>query len=217
MRAAAPVGGWTARSVLRRAREVLRDDGLRALWFKVLGETVYRRVSLVRLPIDPPPPLTESTVDTSFGFVGPDEIDALTRLRPDVARKEVERRLARGDRCWAARRNGDIVSTRWVASGSAWIEYLGVEVPLRPDEVFLYETYTAPAYRGLGLSPAAGTRLTRALRAEGWMSILGGVVPENAAALRAASKTGYREVGSVGVVRLGPRRRALRRRERRER
>ncbi len=34
------------RSAPKRSIEVLRNEGVRSLWFKILGETVYRRVWL---------------------------------------------------------------------------------------------------------------------------------------------------------------------------
>ncbi len=34
---------WTWPQILKRAAEVRREEGLKSLWFKILGETVYRR------------------------------------------------------------------------------------------------------------------------------------------------------------------------------
>lgn len=194
---------WTVGSALRRAVEVLREEGPGVLWFKVLGETVYRRLTLVELPLASPPPLREPAIALTYGFVeaGP---DTLPELRGDLTRAEIERRLARGDRCFVARHQGRIVSARWLAVGRAWIEYLGRDLDLLPRETYLYETYTAPEYRGLSISGAAGTRLAQLLAAEGQRRIVGGIVPENRSALRTAAKTGYREAGRTGYVRFGP-------------
>jgi hypothetical protein len=38
---------WTAVRVWHRAKQVLREEGLKSLWFKILGETVYRRLLLL--------------------------------------------------------------------------------------------------------------------------------------------------------------------------
>lgn len=35
---------WTWQQILQRASEILRQEGLKSLWFKVFGETVYRRM-----------------------------------------------------------------------------------------------------------------------------------------------------------------------------
>jgi hypothetical protein len=196
-------GRWTVRSAFRRALEVLRDEGFRALWFKVLGETVYRRLTLFELSLESPPRIREPAVGLAFGFIDPGD-EALQALLPGLTRAEIDRRLTRGDRCFVAWDEGRIVSARWIAADRAWVEYLDRDMELQSDEVYLYETYTAPDYRGLTVSGAAGTRLARFLAAEGYRRIVGGVVPENHAALRTAAKTGYREVGRMGYMRLGP-------------
>src|SRR5262249_30063850 len=40
-------GGWTARRAFGRARAVLREEGVRDLWFRALSDTVYRRMLLL--------------------------------------------------------------------------------------------------------------------------------------------------------------------------
>ena len=203
---------WTVRSAVRRAGEVLGEEGLRTLWFKVLGETVYRRMTLVELALEPPPPPREAELELTFGFVDA-SAGPLPTSRSDLTPAEIEGRFNRGDRCFVARHDGHVVSARWITDGRAWVEYLGRDLELDEDEVYLYETYTAPEYRGLAVSAAAGTRLAGALAAEGRRRIVGGVVPENSAALRTAAKTGFKEAGRAGFVRLGPWRHDFTRRE----
>ena len=45
---------WTWRQILKRAAEVIREEGLRSLWFKILGETACRRVMLMERPLNEP-------------------------------------------------------------------------------------------------------------------------------------------------------------------
>ena len=66
-----------------------------------------------------------------------------------------------------------------------------------------------PALRGRGVSGAASTRLAHALADEGCRRILAGVLMENRAGKRAYEKAGYRRVGRIGYVGLGPWRRAF--------
>ena len=108
-------------------------------------------------------------------------------------------------------RPGSVVSSRWIAGGRAFVEYLGTWLDLEPDEVFLSETFTVPALRGRGVSGAAGTRLAHALANEGCRRILAGVLTENHAGKRAYEKAGYRRVGRIGTIGLGPWRKELKR------
>ena len=213
-RVAAPGRPWTPRAAAGRARDVLAHDGVRTLWFKLLGETVYRRLALVECPLAELPPLRDAPLAAEYGFLS--ETDALgyTALRGYTTAAEVVARLRRGDRCFAAWSSGRLVSARWIARGETHVEYLGRTLRLRPDEVYLYETYTRPDHRGLGLSAAAGTRLLHALAAEGVACVVAGVMPESHAAVRAWQKAGYRRVGTIGYVRLGPLRREFIRRRR---
>ena len=110
--------------------------------------------------------------------------------------------MERGDRCFVAREEGTIVSSRWIAGRRAYVEYLGTWLDLEPGEVFLSETFTVPALRGRGVSGAAGTRLAHALAGEGCRRILAGVLTENHAGKRAYEKAGYLRVGRIGYVGL---------------
>jgi len=159
---------------------------------------LYRRLELVELGLDPPPALRDTPLALEYGF--------LTETDDEDARA----RLDRGDRCFVAREAGTIVSSRWIAGGRAFVEYLGTWLDLEPGEVFLSETFTHPSRRGHGVSGAAGTRLAAALADEGCRRILAGVLRENHAGTRAYEKAGYRRIGCIGYVGLGPLRRNLR-------
>jgi GNAT superfamily N-acetyltransferase len=141
-----------------------------------------------------------------FRFLEKADADDYARLRPGVAATAVRHRLEH-ERCFGAWHDGRLVSARWVASGSADIEYLGRVLALAECEVWISDTFTDPAYRGHDVSPAAGAALARALAAEGVVRQLGGVLPENPLGVRAYEQAGYRRVGTVGYLRIGPWRR----------
>ena len=187
-----------------------REEGLRALWFRVLGETVYRRLRLVELRPQEAARV-ESELVLAFGFVQPAHAEDYARLQPGATAEGVRERLER-ERCYGAWHNGRLVSTRWIATGTANVEYLGRVLALAPGEAWISETFTDPGYRGHAVSGAAGAALARALADEGIRVQLGGVFPENQLGLRAFEKAGYRPVGTIGYVRVGPWRRDFLRR-----
>jgi len=179
---------------------VWREAGWRGVWFGALARArLYRRLELVELSLVPPPPLLETPLTLDFGFLAESEDD------------DARARLERGDRCFVAREAGAIVSSRWIAEQRAYVAYLDAWLDLEPDEVYLSETYTDPARRGHGVSGAAGTRLAAALATEGRRAIVAGVLQENPAGVRAYEKAGYRPIGRIGYVKLGPWRRDFRR------
>ena len=177
-----------------------REGGLRGVWFGALAwARLYRRLALVELSLEPPPAILETPVELGYGFVAETDDD------------DARARLERGDRCFVAWDDGTVVSSRWIAAGRAFVEYLDTWLDLQPGEVFLSETFTVPAMRGRGVSGAAGTRLAQALADEGCRRILAGVLMENQAGRRAYEKAGYEPVGRIGYVGLGRWRRHFRR------
>ena len=58
---------WTIPSIYSRSVEVLRDEGVLSLWFKVLGELAYRRLLLLRRPLDAPTPTIEPSLAIEVG------------------------------------------------------------------------------------------------------------------------------------------------------
>lgn len=174
---------------------------MRRLLFGGLAWTrLYRRLELVELGLRPAPPLRDTDLELTFGFID------------DADDEHGRERLARGERCFVARDAGKVVSSRWIAERRAHVAYLDMWLDLDPGDVYLSETFTDPALRGHGVSGAAGTRLAAALAAEGCRRILAGVLSENHAGTRAYEKAGYRRVGRIGYVGLGPWRRHFGRR-----
>jgi RimJ/RimL family protein N-acetyltransferase len=198
---------WTLRSALARGRDVLQREGVRALWFKALGETVYRRLLLLERELDDAPRVLDASVPLEFGFLSEADIDEYAALRGDRDPAVAAGRLRRGDRCFVARHEGRLVAALWVATGEAEFEYLGRRLRLGENEAQRYDSFTAPELRGRGVIAAVGTRLDRQLREENIRRVRGTALPENAAALRALAKGGYRPIGKIGYVKLGPWRR----------
>lgn len=195
---------WTVRSALRRGVEVLQEEGLRSLWFKVLGETCYRRALLIERPLDAPVTPVETGVPVAIDQLTPAQVAEYTTFRPQSDPAEVQRRLADGQRCFVARHRGRVVHACWAALHQATIDYLESEIELAPDEVYIYEAFTAPRFRGQNISPARAVAMVRTFRRLGYRRLVAVIVPENQAALRPPEKSGYRAIGTVGTIWLGP-------------
>jgi GNAT superfamily N-acetyltransferase len=202
--AAEPSGdGWTARSAFARTFEVWREEGPRALWFKVLGELFYRRLAVFELPLGSDPPQLQARIPIAVAPLDDDDIAYYSALHRKARDSEIASRLAAGHRCWLARGGDEVVASSWVAGGELWSAYLARNVPLAPGEACTYETFTAPAARGLGIGPALRGRLARDLRDSGYRRLLATVGPENAPAIRLVEKLGYRRIGTMGYAGLG--------------
>jgi L-amino acid N-acyltransferase YncA len=87
------------------------------------------------------------------------------------------------------------------------VDYLRREIQLAPDEVYSYETFTTPPFRGMHIASMALAFKMRYFRALGYCRLIGVVVTPNRRALEIFQKIGYRSCGTMGYVRLGPWRR----------
>ncbi len=188
---------------ITRALDVLAREGLRGLGIRLLSMTVYRRLVVMALPFEevrtpPSPPLAVMIESLSES-----RLDDYLHFRPDTDPDEVRRRLSAGYRCFVAVHESRIVHAGWAATTKAWVEYLGCELPLRPGDVYVFDSFTAQGFRGLGISQARIASMTRAFGKEGYHSLVAAVLPENPAAFRPLEAMGYRALGKIGVIRVG--------------
>jgi GNAT superfamily N-acetyltransferase len=127
-------------------------------------------------------------------------------LADDVSIGMIEHRFERGQRMWIVESDEGPAFTCWIFTGytpSYVAPAQRLELP--PGVVGLEDSYTAPAFRGRGVAPAAWTALGDLLAAEGARAVATPVAETNAASRRGVEKAGFEQ---VAVARL--RRRAFR-------
>ncbi len=188
----------------RRAWEVLRQEGFLSLWFHILGETIYRRVILFERPLSDPIPSASATIPVEISLLKPSEVDEYVAFHPGLDAGEVRDRLDRGGKCFLSRYQGSIVNACWTAEGSVWIDYLGRSLQLSRDEVYVYNNYTDPRFRGLNIPAVRAGVMLSHFRELGYRRLVAVVVPENKAAFRSPDKAGYRPIGVIGYIKIGP-------------
>lgn len=166
--------------------------------------TFYRRVAVVVRPIDdtiPEPDLRLSAVITPLrGENLPDYL----QHRPDQHPNEIRMRIARGDECFAAWHEGRIVHSGWVTTMPKHELYLRRKLILQPGDIFLYDHYTHPSHRGLGLARAREVHVLHHYRGEGYRRSMAIIAIENKAAFRPFRSLGYRSIGMFKCLRFGP-------------
>lgn len=195
-----------------RIRTVLREEGPSGLWWRGLGVTVYRHMEVVSRDLSDSPPRADEDAGLDEGELGMDDVSEYLQLRPDQDRREIDRRLATGHHCHVVREAGRIVSTRWLSIGFAEVPYLDLVFELRSDLAYIHDSHTAPEVRKRGLATATWPRYERLLAEAGVSAVLGLVWPQNRLGMgyvRAAR--GYRALGTIGCIRLGPVRIPIRR------
>jgi hypothetical protein len=197
------VGETRSRWALRRSREVLRFEGPKGLVLKTLGRIGYRRVILLEMELAGRR-ISSTGVPIDIRRLTADDLDAYLAARPNESKADVRARLGRGDMCYVTWTDGGISSCTWYRIGRAHMPEVGCSLPLPPDELYGYDSWTAPELRGRNIAGARAARVFGALTGAGFRSICAFVLPENRASMRAAAKLGYETVGHIDCVRVGP-------------
>jgi SAM-dependent methyltransferase len=195
-----------------RAKNVIQTEGWRSLFFKILGELFYRRVWILETSLQPRQ--TVPTADTGFTVqeLRPDNVDEYCRFKPGADPNPIQSRLSSGERCFVVRVHGQMAHATWVARKTVWIEYLGRWWSLPPSTAYLYETFTAPAWRGQGIAKSGILNILETLATEHFTTVTLVVMPENRVAFHLFRSMGFDWVGTLRVIKMGPWRWDLQRR-----
>jgi GNAT superfamily N-acetyltransferase len=198
---------WTLGEKLGRCIDVVRTEGLASLWYKVVGECCYRR--LVILEHDLPPEVQNMKLPghVEMRLLTLDDIDAYLDARPEGIRGDIRGRLQHGQICFTAWQEGSVVGAVWAATGQAYIEYVDCSIALDPDQVYVYNAFTRLSHRGQHIARERALFVAQYLQRAGYRKLLGAVMPENKAALRAPNDVGARHIGWLRRYQFGPWRR----------
>jgi GNAT superfamily N-acetyltransferase len=196
-------GYWTLGSAVGRAREVVREQGPKALCFKLLGETAYRRLTVYEFQLERELPEAPVPSSVKLDLLRPDEIADYLRLLPRTDPEVVRARLRQGHRCLVARMEGRIAHVRWSSTTSVLVDWLGCVFTLAPQAELGYGTFTDPDFRRHGLARAVRMEMLHRLRSEGLKRTLAIVEPENTPAVTLNEKLGFRPIGVIGRVGAG--------------
>jgi GNAT superfamily N-acetyltransferase len=190
-----------ARTLLRPF-QVLRDEGWRVLAFKALGQLGYRRLLLLQRDLAWPVPDLPAACPITVHRLTPADLGEYLTLHDLADGSRIRQRFAAGHACFAARRQGRLVFTCWLARRRVHIDYLGRDLSLAADEAYSFDALTCPTQRGQGIAPAMSAVLLRHCREAGLRRLIRCTLPENRPALRAHDKAGFRPYAVIGYVRL---------------
>jgi len=187
-----------------RAFEVLREEGLASFWFKLASALGYRRLILLERSLMQDIPRSEVGLPLQIAMLEPSEVNDYAAFRPGRSREHVLERLRLSQGCFVARYEGRIISACWTATRPTHIAFLNVDFAVATGEVYMFDAFTAPAYRGRGVAVALCLHQLSHFRRAGRHRAMRAVLPENASALRAHMKSGFRPYGLIRTLRLGP-------------
>lgn len=106
-------------------------------------------------------------------------------------------RLENGDICCCAIYNDEIVSYCWVAKHKAYIGEIGKEISLKEKEIYLYDAFTQPEFRGNNLFPKILTSILNYGKLKGYQKALIFALSSNNSSVVAIKKAGFEIFQSV--------------------
>ncbi len=208
----AMTAAYPAGNVVARAIKVLRDEGVGIFWIKVMaGLGVYRRLVLQDRPLDHAVSDFAPKLPVRIELLKESEVDDYLTLRRGVTRTQVVDRLRAGHLCFVARNEDRVISTCWAATRPTWIDYLACEIDLNAGDAYLFDAFTEPRHRGLGIAPALCLHQLGYLEHAGYRRAIRATAIENTPALRAHAKSGFRPTGTLSRLKIGPWQRFFRR------
>ncbi|MDN5937709.1 MAG: GNAT family N-acetyltransferase [Salinisphaera sp.] len=192
--------------------EILRREGRRSLWFKLLGELGYRRLYVVERPLDATLAESRCSLPLRLELLTERGVsDYLKHRAPGVCnpvrnplRRDVAGRLDAGQYCFVTYYRGHMVGSIWAARAWVDVPYLRMEFQPAPGSVYLYDNRVDPELRGRGVAQALTHYAREGIKHWGFVRTVGLISPENLASLRASQRAGSRVVARVGYLRMGP-------------
>jgi ribosomal protein S18 acetylase RimI-like enzyme len=188
----------------RRALDILRFEGIAGFWFRSLAALGYRREAWLERNLDIPVEAVAPPADIVLRELGSAEREAYLGFRPGATAKQFDARLARGCRCHVASRGQRILAATWTFEGRGLVEHLGRPLELDDDQVYLFNSYTAPEARGSRCHGALAAKILAEYRDRGFRSAVTMVEPHNRSGMRSRHRSGFRRTGTVIRLRVGP-------------
>jgi GNAT superfamily N-acetyltransferase len=170
----------------------------------MLASMGYRRVGWYVHSLHDPINPVEPRTTLEFAELSKEDVGRYLLFRRGAREKDILARLAAGNRCYAALCNGEIASVSWIAEKQGYLELIGYRFPLEPDEIYVFDSFTAKKYRGKRIHSALYSRLLQHYKTTGYRAVISLIVPENRSNITARTRTGFKQTGSVLRLKLGP-------------
>jgi ribosomal protein S18 acetylase RimI-like enzyme len=142
--------------------------------------------------------LIHSTVDTTIL----QQTSLILKQKLSLERKEIERRILAGDKCFIAHQGDDCLGVLWGHSGNIFVKGAGKKLYLGLDGVYLYGVFTAPNFRGKNVFNSLIYTFFKYYKKRGVNRFFALVHPRNTAMLHLFKKIGFKQQSLLFFFRL---------------
>jgi len=153
------------------------------------------------LSLDEPIPAVAPLIEVAFQQAGPEALPALAPAMDPGALADFRKRLEAGRRLYAAWSAGQIAAYGWVSYEQEFVGELNLRLKLLPDEAYIWDCLTLPAYRQKHLYSALLGHILRELRTGPTRQVWIGADKDNLPSQRGIARAGFHPVADLVVAR----------------
>jgi ribosomal protein S18 acetylase RimI-like enzyme len=172
----------------------------------ILFSALYRinRLLIYELELrEPVTPIT-SDIDLTYGFATFNDIQSMNKEDYNYSWKGKRyslQRLHQGDRCLLAFYGNEIVAYLWIMNGYMELSQ-SHHIPLPVGKTYLYKVFVVKNFRGKKILNAMHSYLFPLLYRENIRYLLTTVNVNNQSAIKAKTRSGFKEIGHIVHYRL---------------
>ncbi len=147
-------------------------------------------------------PDCEARLEVTYHVLDAEAWDAQPNTGHITDRRLFQARLARGEQFWTAQCDDKIIAYCWATDEPVEIGEVRRVISPRSSEIYLYDAFTFPEYRGQNLYPALLHHILVHSRQQGLPRALIFVLDDNVASIRGVQKAGFCEFQRVTYYNL---------------
>lgn len=163
----------------------------------------FRRLYYVTRDLSRPVARLNSRLPIAVRLLEERDLEDYLLFRPSTGKNEFFSRISAGHQCHASWYDKRIVDVAWCTTGRGPVPYLGREAILDEGDVFIFDSYTHPDYRGYNLFMAKFSHVFRFSQESGFLRNTGVVAFENTTSLTVLLRLGCEVAGLYSSLGIG--------------
>ena len=140
------------------------------------------------------PPICPAQVEVEFSEIKSDQIDDLALAMNLATLAPIQQRFQGNRRCFGLKIAGQIVTYGWVTHGVECVGELERKFYLNPNEAYIWDCGTVPAWRKQGCYSTLLSHIIYQLQAEGVPRLWIGASRQNQPSIQGIAKAGFKRV-----------------------
>ncbi|MEM2143833.1 MAG: GNAT family N-acetyltransferase [Candidatus Jordarchaeaceae archaeon] len=167
------------------------------------GLYIKRKVFFFEKLLPDPCFRTDSRLDITVKILRSDEFLKISKKFENFSELEAKRRLRAGHISFGAKLSGEFIHLTWISFDEAYVGSLERKIRVYPNSAYIYDTYTIPEYRGLGIAPKVMHEALHYLyKTKKIRTAYMAISQDNFPSLRTAQKETFRKIGAITYTRI---------------